>query len=415
MFIFRLAFRNIFRNKRRSVLAITSVTIAVAFVVFLSGMLTGIVNSVVNNYTKTDCGHVRITSEKFEQEEKFKPINHPVKDMSILINIIKKDSLLKDEVSIFAPRINIGVILSKEGKTKTAMAVAGDIKIEEDLMMFQKKIIEGRYLKPKSSREIIIGSGLAEVLKYKIGDKVKVMTTAKDYSMRMRKFNVVGIYKTGSSMLDDKVFQISMNDARKLLRYNDDETQQLLLMLNNHENSEKVALRINQIIKKSHPGVVAKSWTKIGEFYNLISMEKNAYNLIYFIIASLGAIIIGNIMTMVVLERSHEIGILKSLGMSKGKIRAMFFVEGLLLGTVGTLSGLIPGLVSIAYFSKHGLDFTSMIENINIPIDNVITFEFDFKIIVIICIMSLFVSAFLSIIPANRAAKMSVVSALKSI
>jgi ABC-type antimicrobial peptide transport system permease subunit len=139
------------------------------------------------------------------------------------------------------------------------------------------------------------------------------------------------------------------------------------------------------------------------------------YNFIYIIIAFLGSFIITNVMMMVVLERKKEIGIIKSMGFSRLEILLMFLMEGSILGLIGSISGVMVGTLSTIYFVVNGLDLTSMISQLNMPMDNVIKFVITIPAIIGTMFLGILVAAVVSVIPSRQAAKMKVVDAIKSV
>jgi putative ABC transport system permease protein len=116
-----------------------------------------------------------------------------------------------------------------------------------------------------------------------------------------------------------------------------------------------------------------------------------------------------------VLERRKEIGIIKSMGFSRPEILFMFLMEGSVLGLIGSISGVVMGTLVTIYFVINGLDLTSMISQLNMPIDNVIKFVITIPGIIGTMFIGIIVAAIVSVLPSRRAAKMNVVDAIKSV
>lgn len=410
--IIDMAFRNTKRNKRRSTLAIISVALALLFIVFMKGFLGGFLGSMVKNTTRLETGHIRITTTEFREKDQFMPVTENVSNPEKIISKILADPDLSKEIDMITPRINFGVLLSNDGNNKTAFALAGDQEKEKILSNLDESIIEGRYL--ENSKDIIIGHKLAEILKYKIGDEVKVMTQGSDYALHLKKFNVVGIYKTHINSLDEDFFQIRLDDAQQLLRM-DNSAQQIMIMLHDYTKSEEVALRIKELIKDETISV--NPWSEVSNFYDYIQMASRIYNWIYGIFALLGAFIIGNIMMMVVMERRHEIGILKSMGFSKGEVLSLFLSEGMVMGLIGSVIGTLIALGLIIGINLNGgMDFTKMMSSFKgFPMDNIVILSYSAKTIINSILLGTLVSSIVSILPSWRAANMNVVDSIKSV
>jgi putative ABC transport system permease protein len=330
-----MAFRNINRNRRRSILAFTSVALSIAFITFFRGFVGGILDSIVKNTTKNETGHIRITSSAFREKSRFYPVDENIENPSEIIAAIRNNEEIAGEIDLITERINFGVLLSNEGFNKNAMALAGDPETEKQLLLLQNSIVDGRYI--GGARETIIGSKIAGALNLTVGDELKVMTQGADWALHLRVFTVVGIFETGLNMLDDVMFQIPLNDAKKLLRTGGG-TQQILIMLRDYEKANDVAEKIRALIDRKSIDVA--SWEEVGEWASMVGMVDTIYGFIYFLVAFLGAFIITNIMMMVVLERRKEIGIIKSMGVSRFEVMMLFLFEGTFLGLIGSLVGI---------------------------------------------------------------------------
>jgi len=294
-----MAARNVGRNRRRSFLAALSVAIAIYLVVFLQGFMGGFQHSIVDNYTRMETGHVRITSRYFAEHSRFNPVVNYLENPEKIVSAIRGDDVLDKKVETIAQRISFGVLLSHDGKNKTVAAVAGDPRVEKDLLLLEKSILPGgRYI--RGEREIIMGSKTAEALGYEPGDTVKVMTQGADYALHLRKLTIVGLFETGMNLMDDGMFQMTLRDARELLRMHEG-TQQIVLMLGDYGDADLVAERLRSIVNDEELSIMP--WTGIGEYYRLITLQERMMSGLSLIVALLGAFIIGNIMTMVVLER----------------------------------------------------------------------------------------------------------------
>lgn len=410
-YLIKLAFRNLNRNRRRSLLAITSVTIAILCVTFFRGFAGGMIKSVVKNSTKNETGHIRITTKAFKEKSRFYPVTENIEDPSIVIKKIRNNENINRHISLITERINFGVLLSNEGNNKTVVALAGDPEVEKELLMLQNSIKQGgRYL--ENERETIIGAKIAEALNLKVGSTLKVMTQGADYALHLRKFTVVGIFETGLNILDDKFFQIPIADAKKLLR-TDFGTQQIVIMLKDHKKSATLAKEIKVLL--SDKNFVVESWSEHGGWAQMVNMAGIIYNYIYFFIAFLGAFIITNIMMMVVLERRKEIGIMKSMGISRGEVMILFLFEGTILGFIGSCIGIALGMGINTYFAIFGLDMTAMVGSFNYPIDNILYFDISPASVLNMLFIGVVVSALVSMLPAWRASRMNAVDSIKSV
>jgi putative ABC transport system permease protein len=410
-YLIAMAFRNIRRNTRRSLLAVISVTLAIAFIICMQGMMGGFLGSVVRNYTKNETGHVRITTKAFQEKYRFMPVTENISDPQSIIAAIRNDPQVAPHVTTVTERITFGVLLSNAGNNKTAMALAGDPVVEENLLLLNKSVLPGgRYI--HNERETIVGARIAENLGYAVGDTMKVMAQGSDYALHMRKFLIVGIFRTGLKALDDAVFQIPLSDAKQLLRTGG-ATQQIIIMLDNYNRSEKIAAALDAHLGNSDLAVTP--WTRIGDYGKIVKFSSSIYLTIYAAVALLGAFIIGNIMMMVVLERRREIGVLKSMGFTRREVLSVFVAEGIALGLIGSVAGTILGAAVSIILHFHGIDFTKALSSVNMPMDNVVYFTISIGGLVQAMAIGTIVSALVSLVPSLQAARMNPVEAIKSL
>jgi putative ABC transport system permease protein len=410
-YLLRMALRNIWRNTRRSILAMTSVGLAVLLCVFLQGFIGGYVASVVKNYTKNETGHIRITSTQFLERGEFLPVDTLVPDPAAVEAKIAAEGSIREKIAVFTERFRFGVLLENQGNNASAIALAGDPRVEAGLLALQRCVREGgRYI--GGPGQTILGAGLARQLKLSVGDALKVVTEASDGSLQMKKFRIVGLFQTGVTAMDDSVFQIPLEDAKSLLRTGGG-AQSILIMLKDYRDSGAVAARLRELL--ADPALAVLPWTAIGDYPRLIQFQERAFNYLLLVVLFLGAFIVTNIMMMVVLERRREIGIIKSLGFSNAEVLALFSWEGIILGLWGSLAGAALGLGVNLFLHLRGLDFGSALGSLSFPLDNVIYPRIDIPATLGIVALGALIAGLASLLPSRRAARMSVVQAIKSV
>lgn len=412
MYTLNMAFRNIGRNKRRSLLAAFSVFIAILSVVFADGFISGILDSVARNITRTQTGHVSIETEEYRSRERFMPAQAALRDADTIVKSIEENPVLKGRLGLVAPRVQFGVILSSDTGTKTALGIGGDPEKEKRLLMLDTAILPGgKYL--EHGGEAIIGWKLASDLGLGVGDKLKVVTEKADYGLGYKKFVIVGLYKTNIETFDGSSFQIHIDDARELLGIGNGASR-ILVMLDDYRKADSAAFSIKEIFK-AEKGLSIKSWTEISDMAGMIKMSEGIFLVLEVFIAFLGAFIIANIMMMVVLERRREIGILKALGMQHGRILGLFLSEGTLLGTIGSVGGALVGAILTVWLGVSGIDLTGLSAGTDFQMDNVVYPAIHPLRIVVFVLMGMLVSAIISYLPSKKAADMDPIEAIRSV
>jgi putative ABC transport system permease protein len=388
-----------------------SVAMAAFLCLFLQGLLGGFQGSLVKNFTKNETGHIRISTKDFSDRAELLPVDAMIPRPEQIESRIKSSPAVAGRIKLMTERINFGVLLENKGYNKSAVALAGDPKTEESLLYLQRSILPGgRYI--DGPAQTILGAGLAEDLKLTVGDTLKVVSVASDGSLQLKKFHIVGIFRTGVVTLDKRVFQIPILDAEAFLR-TDGGVQSIIIMLDDYRQADSIATKIDSLL--GDVSLRVTPWTAIGDYGRLIRIESKVFNMLDMITMFLGAFIITNIMTMVVLERRKEIGILKSMGFGRGDVLALFLWEGIFLGVWGSLIGGGLGFLLNVFLHFKGLDFSSYFAALDFPVDNIIYWTVDVPVAVGVVVLGCAISGLVSIIPSLRAARMNAVDAIKSV
>lgn len=421
--LLKMAFRNIRRNRRRSLLAVFSVTLALALVVVLQGLVEGMVDNMIRNGTKNDSGHIRITTKMYAENIRYYPLQYLVSDPDILRQEILSHPRWSKEIELMTFRLRFPVLLQYEGNNKAAFGLGGDVVVEKNLLMLERAIVEGRYLSGQvvkkdglTYREVIVGKKMADTLRIKVGESFSVMLQGADYGIRVPRFLVVGIFQTGLNMMDENIFQMDLYDTMDVLRTSGG-VQEVLLFLKDYKRAASLAQEIQSWLEQDGRwgDVVAVPWTKAGGIVGMMEQIMPVYSLIYFVVTFLGMLIITNIMMMIVLERRREIGILKAMGFKSREVLVLFLYEGLILGLIGSVVGVLLGVLISMPLAIWGLDFSSSLSGMNFPLDSLIRWKVTVKSVGGSLLLGLVVATVVSFLPARLAAKMKPVDAIRSV
>jgi len=414
MNVWKMAIRNLGRNRRRTFLAILSVFIAITLVMFMDGLISGVVDSMARNFTKNESGHVSVTTADYRKRERFMPASAALKDADAVVAAIRGTPGLGPELVQVTPRIKMGVVLSSEVGNKAALAIAGDPNVEKSMLMLDRAILPGgAYLDTPGTA--IVGKKLAADLGLHQGDTLKVITEKADYGLGFKKLKISGIFSTGVDTFDGSTFMMRLDDARDLLGL-DRGASQVLVMLKGYQQADHAAKLISaQLAASGLGGLSVQSWTALGDIASLISLTSNVYFWGEIIVAFLGAFIIANIVMMVVLERKREIGILMSMGMERPRILWLFLVEGVLMGIIGSAAGVIVGTTLNLLLGAKGLNMTKTISGSGIPLDNIIYPVVHPGAVAWFFALGILVSVIVSFLPSRTASRMDPIDAIRSV
>ena len=414
MSILPFAARNLLRNKRRSALAASSVFLSIFLVIVLQGFINGFMDSMVRNYIKNETGHVNIAAEGYRDRSRFMPVDEYIEDSPALAEAVRKALAAKDPGAVVAERIRFGVLLASDRGTAEALAIAGDPAVERGLLMLDTRVLPGgAYLGAKG--ETIIGEVLAKDLGLGVGDSLRVVTQKADGGLGFKKLSISGIFRTGVNSLDGSVFQMGLEDARALLGMEGGAQQIAVMLSGSRDVAGAAAAARAAAAAQGRNSLSVLPWTAIGEYPKMIQLMNMVYYWVFLIVALLGCFIIANVMTMVILERKREIGILMSMGMPRRNILNLFLAEGTMLGLAGSIAGTGLGAGMILLLARKGFDMTSAMAGFSWPLDNVIYPSVTPGTIILGIAMGTAVSAAISYLPSRRAAAMAPVDAIKAV
>ncbi len=412
MRILTMAFRNIGRNRRRSLLAGLSVLISILLIFFMNGLMGGMMGSIVRNFTKNDVGHLNIVTEGYRARERFMPVTEAIPDSGEVARIVRGIPGLEGRLATVAERIRFGVLLSSGSNSRAALGLAGDPAVETSLLMLDRNVLAGgSYL--TGPGQAILGESLARDLGLGVGDVLKVVTQKADYGLGFKRFTIAGLFRTNVNTLDNSVFQIGLADARELLGLGNG-AQQVLVMLKDYRDADRVeSIIAGALGTAGRKGLSVHSWTRMGDYPRFVRLAEGMYAYLYVVVAFLGAFIITNIMMMVVLERRKEIGILKSMGMPRGDILKLFLAEGTLLGMAGSAAGVVLGLAMNFALSRVGMDFSRSMTGFDWPMDTIVYPTVNPAMGLAFFVLGTLVAALVSLLPSLSAARMNPIDAIR--
>jgi putative ABC transport system permease protein len=419
-YILKMAFRNVGRNKRRSMLSAIAIAVAVMVILVMRGYIGGIKDSMFDSLTKIQTGHIKILHSEYYDKEDMMPLEYMVdgfdgegyKQMTPLLQST-------EGVELIVPRIKFGVLLSFEGKSTSAMGLGIDPKAEDMLISFHRIMKEGQYFDDdENARSAIIGNALADKLGIKINDKLTILARTAYDSFRGMTFKVTGIFEYGISSMDSKLFYIPIGSAARLLEMGNG-VSELILMVDKLENAEKVADEIKSKIEKQHNDALPYEvvpWQRQESFLSMFEVGQRMYDFIYLGLLILASTVIINTTMMVIYERIREIGTIGALGMTAGQIVLLFVVEAIIISAIGASLGTVAGGGFDFFLSQVGININALTGgSMDMPTTDIIYPRFGIFLLVGSFLFGVVVASAIAYFPARRAAKVEPVEALRSV
>ncbi len=345
----KMAFRNILRQKRRSLL--TSLTMFGGFVLVMIavGMTDGSFNGMIDMFTRNSMGHIQVHAQGYLDKPSLQKVIPDYPKAGETIGRTKG-------VEAWAPRLFSAGLASVGEKTAAAVLTGIDPVLENRAVNFDRKIYEGRPLAAGAAMEAAIGRGLAKTLKAKLGDALVFVTQAADGSLANEKYRIVGLVDSGNEIADRSSVFLHIADAQELLVL-DGKAHEIAVVA---PKLGKVA-RLEQAVEASlaDPGLSVEPWQEFARgFYLAMQAENKEHQVslvVFFIIVAIGVL---NTTLMSVLERRREHGLLKALGTRPGRLFRMILNEVLLMALGSIAVGSIIGTAANLYLSRHGFKFS---------------------------------------------------------
>lgn len=339
-----MAYRDLIRNKRRTVITFIAISLGLTLVIFMNGLITGMMNNMLKDTIRLESGHVQLRAESYEV------VKTSLLWQDLLNNAdeIAAKAKAMPEVQAVSPILWAGGILGTVSES-TNVRVSG---IDTTSALFdpiREGLRDGEFLSEDGRGEILIGQKLADELKVGVGDRINLAVGNPDGLPEEGSFTIVGLINTGFPGIDNANVFLSLAQAQAITG-SGNRASTVRILLNDEADTEAVVAAMQA------PGIQVLDWKELNEFI-MTTMETGTafYAILYAIIFLVVAVIIANTLLMSVFERTREIGILASLGMKGRQIMTMFLFEATILGLIGCFFGIILGGVLVWYFSINGI------------------------------------------------------------
>lgn len=406
MNVFQIAWRNIQRNRRRSLLSVLAVLLVSTVLVVGFSVLEGVKRDTIYNSQSFTSGSLRIINPLYEKNKSLSPLH---------LNLPgARDRTLWAESQVgvdgVAPRIMFGSSITRGEKLYLAQGWGADLAREEKFSKISSYLVEGRL--PASGegvKEAAMGYLLAKSLGIKVGDKFTFLT-ATVTSTNMVTLKVVGIMNFPVGPMNQRLFIIPLDRAQYFLRM-DDAVLEILVKTKSGVNPDTLAATWNGELKTT--GLEAQSWTQASLVYTMTQFVDIIFTIIGVLFILLGSAVVVNTTMMVIFERKKEIGTLTALGMSEGSLVLLFLVEAAYLAFFGTTIGVIFGSGIAGILSVVGVDFSGISQGIDMEFPSVMHPLLNLRSVVATWGMIFSLSVFASLIPSTMVTRLDPIEALR--
>jgi len=406
--IFKIALRNVLKNKRRTFLNVLTIGLNVFIILYGLGMMKGQFDSMFEKIINLGSGHFKIYNKDYVDEKTMMPLDVNIKNPDEVIKRIEKIPYFKGATK----RIVHTGIISNTKKKLNVVITGVDMKKEKELFETFSNI-KGSVAGGGSSG-VVVGKKLSELLDVEEGNRLLLFSQTRQSANNLVDVNTTGIYSNGYKMMEKTKVFIPLKYAESFMDM-DNMATEIVVMLDKSSHVAAAGKQLASIIENEFPGLVLLDWQE--ENPDLIEMARMKYAnmiVIILVLVFLAVFIITNTLTMAVFERIPEIGTIRAIGMGAGQVRLMFLMEGVVLGLFGLIAGYIMAGPLIYYLSTTGIILPAeSMESFDMPMDatmKAVTSYKDYIFAAVVCFAAGIIG---SIMPARRAAKVNIVKALK--
>ena len=408
--LFRLAWRNLSRNKKRT--WITAITVAFAIFLFQisAALLVGIEQQSFDNLIDYQTSHAKLFAEGyFENRDEF-PLEYALTDLEAFQAQIESVS----GVEATTPRVVFSAQLSNGVDQLLCLGTGIELEgSDANVFRLSEALVDGNYLE-KGDEGMLIGRNLADFLEASVGDWLTVLTKTREGAYEAIDLEVVGLLSTGNPLIDQNSFLVPLETAQYMLDMEGAATEVAIRFASSARELATVRNIADKLEAEDRTDL--KSWQAVEEdFIALVETKRVGSGIFLFIFVLMAIVGITNTILMAAFERTQEVGTLMAMGLRKKSIRSLFLVEGGLTGLLGGAVGSAMTLILLAYFSENGLDLTAMYGDMDTgyPVQGVIYPRSSGLILTVSWLMTGVLAAFASFYPAVRASKLNPVEALR--
>jgi putative ABC transport system permease protein len=400
-----LAFRNVFRNRRRTVMTLLMVGGGVAGLLLVGGFFAFMFRGLRESTIRTGLGHIQIFNAEHFTRDEVHVLDTGISNWRQVAVATQSASHVRG----VAPRIEFYGMLSNGVKSSVFMGSAVDPDTERK-MGFDPRIASGSDLSGNSNSEVeaLVGTGVARSMSVKVGDGLTILAVTADGALNGIDVQIVGIVSTGFKDLDDRYLRITLPSAQRLLQ--SDRVTNLVVGLDKTENTDAVAAQLAPHLRDYSQEMALKKWIDLAAYYKQVRTLFSGIFLFLGIIVFFMVLMASvNTLLMAMFERTREIGTMLAMGTPRRWIVALFMVEATLTGILGAVVGVVGGnLLGMALNASGlhlppppGTSFDMMFRVLHVP-----SLMIGSSLMVIISL------ALASIVPAVRASRLQIAEAL---
>ena len=398
----RLAWRNLWRNHRRTLIMLATISIGIWAMIFMTSLMRGMVNEMVRSAIKVLPGHVQVHHVDYQDDPSV--VNALRPPDGALLSVLEGPL-----VTHWASRVRVPAVVSSAREARSVTMLGIDPEKERNITFVSQDINEGRYLDGVEDEGVVIGRKLVNTLETGIGKRIVVMSQNPENEIAERGFQIVGIFESSPQALEEQFIFTGLETAQRLLEIGD-RIHEIAVV--GHSLRDTAPL-YQDVELHADPKTSVLPWDQLDSYLGTMLGVMDGFVLVWIIVIFL-ALSFGlvNTLVMAVFERVREIGLMLALGMKPVSILVQIITESVLLLLIGILAGNILAWVSI-YPLREGIDLSMVAEGLEMFGSSAVLYpEMNLDDIIRANVIVMLLGIIASLSPAVRASRYQPVEAL---
>lgn len=402
--IFKIAFRNTFRQKRRTILTGLAMVVGFTLLSLTIGLSDGAYGNIITMFTRNRIGHIQVHRDGYlDKPSLYKTID----DLSAVGEVIQSTA----GVEAWTPRV-YGAGLGSVGEKSTAIQIIGvDVARETEATRFDQKVVEGNTLAETPSQEAVIGKSLAKIVAATVGSEIVIVSQGADGSIANDVYKIVGIVESDDDATDRIGCYLHIEDAQELLVLNG-RVHEIVVIVSNINQVDKIARAIETQL--NDPTLDVAPWQVVAKsFYRAMQTDQQGDAISRLVIMLIVAIGVLNTVLMSVLERTREYGVLKAVGTKPMQVFWLVVCEVVIIALASICVGAILGALVNYLLSIYGITYPEEITYGGMKLKTLYAVV-NVRCLVIPAITVLVSAAIVSLFPAIKAAQIMPAKAMRT-
>jgi ABC-type lipoprotein release transport system permease subunit len=403
--LMRMAWRNVWRDKRRSAITIAALAVAAGSTVWFMGWGDGFTEKMAEDTVKSGVGHVVVEPKGFEKDPQ---IEKYIADPPPVVAVVEET----DGVKTWAPRVEVRGLATTPENSMGAVIYGVNPVRERRVSIFASRVTEGKFFGSTDDGGVIIGHKMADVLGVELGDMVGIMVQGLDGEVKAEAYELVGTIRTGNPMFDNGFVILPITATQALIGYGSGYNK-IAVIADSAGDSGKIRDAINSQLPPDD--LEALTWYEVSpqayQFYEMMLVFMGFMLVLLVVLASFG---VTNTILMSVMERVQEFGVMAAVGLRPFQVFRLILYEASVLSFVGVVVGLIAGGFITWLNSIYGVDLGFWSSGVQMTglLDPVIYFTLKPYAFIAAGVAVLFVGIVSSVYPGVKAARFRPVEAM---